>query len=256
VSSFQGRVALVTGSSRGLGRVIATKLGEAGADLVLNYRRPGGRSEAQVRALAKELVERGSHAIAVQADIADKDAVTAMFQEIAARHGRLDVLVLNAARAPFKGIGELLRRDLLELVETNYLGNVYCMQQALPLMQGRPGHVVFVSSLGSRFALPGYPLGSMKAAMEALVRQWAAELADRQINVNGVTAGLLRTDSLKVLRQYWPGLAKLPASAFVELEDVAAAVLFLCTDAARGVRGQNIVVDAGLSNLLLRFSGE
>ena len=246
-----GRVALVTGSSRGLGSVIARKLSEAGADLVLNYRKAGGRSEAQARALAKELVERGSRAVAIQGDISQKDAVAAMFQEIGAEYGRLDILVLNAARAPFKSIGELLKRDLLELVETNYLGNIYCMQQALPLMQGRPGHVVFISSLGSRFVLPNYPLGSMKAAMECLVKQWAAELQNRQITVNAVTAGLLKTDSLIVLRQYWPAVARLPASAFVELDDVAGVVLFLCTDAARGIRGQHIVVDNGLSNEML-----
>ncbi len=251
MESCRGRVALVTGSSRGLGRVIARKLSEAGADLIINYRQAGGRSEAHARALAKELVERGSRAVAIQADIGQKDAVAAMFQQIGAEFGRLDILVLNAARAPFKKAGELLKRDLLELVETNYLGNVYCMQQALPLMQGRPGHVVFISSLGSRFALPNYPLGSMKAAMESLVKQWATELGDRQITVNGVTVGLLKTDSLIVLRQYWPGVERLPASAFVELEDVAGVVLFLCTDAARSIRGQNLVVDNGLSNELL-----
>ena len=79
-----GRVALVTGSSRGLGRVIARKLSDAGADLILNYRQAGGRSEAQARALAKELVERGSRAVAIQADIGQKDAVAAMFQQIGA----------------------------------------------------------------------------------------------------------------------------------------------------------------------------
>jgi enoyl-[acyl-carrier protein] reductase III len=252
MQSCHGRVALVTGSSRGLGRVIARKLSEAGADVILNYRKAGGRSEAQARADAKELVEHGIRATAIQADIAQKDAVTAMFQEIGARYGRLDILVLNAARAPFKSVEQLMKRDLLELVETNYLGNVYCMQQAIPLMQGRPGHVVFVSSLGSRFALPNYPLGSMKAAMECLVQQWAVELRDRRITVNAVTAGLLKTDSLIVLRQYWPGVERLPTSAFVELEDVANVVLFLSTDAARGIRGQHIVVDNGLSNELLR----
>jgi enoyl-[acyl-carrier-protein] reductase (NADH) len=110
---------------------------------------------------------------------------------------------------------------------------------------------VFVSSLGSRFALPSYPLGSMKAAMEALVKQWAVELQDRQITVNGVTAGLLKTESLMVLRQFWPGVERLPAAAFVELEAVASVVLFLCTEAARSIRGQHIVVDNGLSNQLL-----
>jgi enoyl-[acyl-carrier-protein] reductase (NADH) len=91
----------------------------------------------------------------------------------------------------------------------------------------------------------------MKAAMEALVKQWAAELGDRQITVNGVTAGLLKTDSLIVLRQYWPGVERLPATAFVDLEDVASVVLFLCTEASRAIRGQSIVVDNGLTNQLL-----
>src|SRR4029450_10216883 len=120
----RGRVALVTGSSRGLGRVIARKLSDAGADLVLNYRKAGGRSEAQAQALAKELVERGSRAVAIQADISQKDAVATMCQEIAAQYGRLGILVVRAARAPFKTVGELLRRDLLELGENNYLSKL------------------------------------------------------------------------------------------------------------------------------------
>src|SRR4029453_12818038 len=112
-------------------------------------------------------------------DISQKDAVAAMFQEIAAQYGQLDILVLNAARAPFKRVDELLKRDLLELIETNYLANIYCMQQTLPLIQGRPAPVVFIHIPGSRFVLPSHPLGSMKAAMESLVKQWAAELQDR-----------------------------------------------------------------------------
>jgi NAD(P)-dependent dehydrogenase (short-subunit alcohol dehydrogenase family) len=115
------------------------------------------------------------------------------------------------------------------------------MQQALPLMEGHGGYVVFISSLGSRFALPDYPLGSMKAALECLVKHWAEELAGRRISVNGVTAGLLKTDSLKVLRQYWPGVAQLPDEFFVELNEVADVVLFLCSNAAR-VSGPMLVV--------------
>ena len=249
----EGKVALVTGSSRGLGQAIARRLSDAGAHVILNYRQPGGRSEAQARELARELVDLGSRASVIEADIANRGSVVGMFDQISSEYGRLDVLVLNAARAPFKPLKDLLQRDLLQLVETNYLGNVFCMQRALPLMEDHGGHVVFISSLGSRFALPEYPLGSMKAALECLVKHWAEELAGRRISVNGVTAGLLKTDSLKVLRQYWPGVAQLPDEFFVELNDVADVVLFLCSDAARGLRGQMLVVDNGLSNSLLRF---
>src|SRR3990172_6882178 len=250
----EGKVALVTGSSRGLGQVIARKLAEAGAHLILNYRQCGGRSEAQARELAKELVELGSRATTIQADIGQKEPVASMFSQIHSEYGRLDILVLNAARAPFKPLKDLLRRDLPQLLETNYLGHVFCMQQALPLMTPHGGHVVFISSLGSRFALPEYPLGSMKAAMECQVKHWAVELAEMRIAVNGVTAGLLRTDSLKVLRQYWKGVDQLPDSYFVELDEVADVVVFLCTGAARAIKGQMLVVDNGLSNSLLRFS--
>jgi NAD(P)-dependent dehydrogenase (short-subunit alcohol dehydrogenase family) len=246
----EGKIALVTGGSRGLGQVIARKLSEAGADLVLNYRQSGGRSEAQARATAKELTELGSRASAIQADIAQKESVAAMFDQIASEYGRLDILILNAARAPFKPLKDLLRRDLLQLVETNYLGHIYCMQGALRLMEKEGGHVVFISSLGSRFAFPDYPLGSMKAAMECLVKHWSRELQRTRITINGVTAGLLRTDSLKVLRQYWPGIDRLPESCFVGLEEVADVVVFLCSDAARALKGQMLVVDNGLSNSL------
>src|SRR4029077_16065546 len=148
MGSCRGRVALVTGSSRGLGRVIARTLSEPGPDRIINDRQAVGRSEAQARALAKELVERGSRAVAIQADISQKDAVATMFQEIAAQYGRLDILVLNAARAPFKTVSELLRRDLLELVENKSFRNVFCVEEALPLMQGPPGPGVFVPGLG------------------------------------------------------------------------------------------------------------
>jgi NAD(P)-dependent dehydrogenase (short-subunit alcohol dehydrogenase family) len=237
-----------------LGKVIASKLSEAGAEVVLNYRQQGGRSEAGAKELAREISEQGSRASTIQADISQRDSVNAMFDQIASEYGRLDLLILNAARAPFKSLKELLRRDLLQLVETNYLGNIHCMQRALPLMESNGGSVVFISSLGSRFALPGYPLGSMKAAMECLVQHWSEELADRKIHVNGVTAGLLKTDSFKTLRQVWPGLEQMPESYLVELEQVANVVVFLCSDASRGLRGQMLVVDNGLSNSLFRFS--
>jgi len=90
--------------------------------------------------------------------------------------------------------------------------------------------------------------------MECQVKHWAVELAEMRIAVNGVTAGLLKTDSLKVLRQYWKGVDQLPDSCFVALDEVADVVVFLCTDAARAIKGQMLVVDNGLSNALLRFS--
>jgi enoyl-[acyl-carrier protein] reductase III len=249
---FTDRVALITGSSRGLGNAIARKIAHAGADIVINYRKAGGSSQARGEELCEEIRGMGRRAILVQADISKKESVKKMFQEIVGQFGRLDFLILNAARAPFKPIERLLERELRQLVETNYLGNIFCIQEALPLLEKSQGTVVFISSLGSRFYNPAYPLGSMKAAMESIVRDCAESMSDRNISVNAVCGGLVKTDSFKVLRQYWEEIQSIPDELFVEPDEIAEVVLFLCDPASRGIRGQTIVVDRGLSNRLYR----
>jgi NAD(P)-dependent dehydrogenase (short-subunit alcohol dehydrogenase family) len=185
-------------------------------------------------------------------DIADKQAVAAAIESVREHFGRLDALVLNAARAPFKESWRLLERDLRQLVDTNLLGNVFCLQKALPLLEAHGGHVVFLSSLGSRYMNVQYPLGPIKAAMEAMVRQWSEELGSRDIHVNAVCAGLVKTDAFKTLRRIWPELAELPERFFVTPEQVADVVAFLASPSASAIAGQTLVVDNGLSNRVLR----
>ncbi len=138
------------------------------------------------------------------------------------------------------------------MVETNFMGNIFCIQEALPLLDASEGKIVFISSLGSRFYNPSYPLGSMKAAMESVVRDCAESFAPRNISVNGICGGVVRTDSFRVLRQYMEELEHIPDELCVSTEAIADVVLFLCSPAARGIRGQTIVVDNGLSNSLYR----
>jgi enoyl-[acyl-carrier protein] reductase III len=249
---LEGKVALVTGSSRGIGRAIAQAFAREGADLAIHGRQTKGPSVESAASLAEEARKLGRRAEVFHADVSQKAEVERLMQEVGASLGRLDVLVLNAARAPFKPIDRLLERDLRELVEVNFLANVFCVQKALPLLAKEGGHVVFVSSLGSRFMNPDYPLGAMKAAMEAMVRQWAEELSDRKIHVNAVCAGLVKTDAFLTLRRLWPGLEGMPDSLFVTPEEVADVVLFLASPASRAIRGQTLVVDSGLSNRLFR----
>jgi NAD(P)-dependent dehydrogenase (short-subunit alcohol dehydrogenase family) len=253
VGHLEGRVALVTGSTRGIGRAIARALLREGADLVVHGRTGAGASGEGGAALVAEARAAGRRAEAFSADVAAKAEVEALFAKVDEAFGRLDVLVLNAARAPFKPTERMLERDLRQLVDVNFLGNWFCVQKALPLLARQGGHVVFVSSLGSRFMNPSYPLGAMKAAMEAQVRQWAEELADRRVSVNAVCAGLVKTDAFLTLRAVWPELEALPEAAFVEPEEVADVVAFLASPAARAIRGQTVVVDRGLSNRLLRL---
>ncbi|MBI5379488.1 MAG: SDR family oxidoreductase [Nitrospirae bacterium] len=251
-SAFQGKVALVTGSSRGIGRSIALRFARAGAEVVVNYRKAGGSSQAAAEALCQEIAGMGRRATAIQANIASKEAVRSLLQAVRERIERLDFLILNAARAPFKPIERLLERELRQLVETNYFGNIFCVQEALPLLEASGGTVVFISSLGSRFYNPAYPLGSMKAAMESVVRDLGESLWDRRIAVNGICAGIVKTDSLKVLRQYWEEIDLMPDDLFVDPEEIADVALFLCSPQSRGIRGQMLVVDRGLSNRLYR----
>lgn len=249
---FAGQVALVTGSTRGIGRAIADRLGLDGASLAIHGRTLDGPGASESDARAQEFLARGGSSHRFAADISQKVEASALVDAVAERFGRLDVLVLNAARAPFKDSPRLLERDLRSLVETNLLGNVFLVQRALPLLEATGGRIVFVSSLGSRFMSPQYPLGPMKAAMEAFVRHWAEEFRGRGVRANAVCAGLVRTDATKTLRRIWPGLDALPDALFVQVEEVADAVAFLAGPGGRGVNGQTLVVDRGFSNTLMR----
>ncbi len=249
---MKDKIAFITGSSRGIGNAIARKCAVAGADIVINHRRDSGSSRAKAEELRDEIEAMGRRAEIIQGDISLKVSVKEMFAEINEKFGRLDYLVLNAAKAPFKPIEKLFERELRQLVETNYMGNVFCIQEALPLMKDNGGKIIFVSSLGSRFYNPAYPLGSMKAAMESIVRDCAESLRDKGISVNAVCGGIVKTDSFKVLRQFWDNIDMLPEELFVETDELADVVLFLCSPESRGITGQTIVVDKGLSNSLFR----
>jgi enoyl-[acyl-carrier protein] reductase III len=251
-NTFEDRVVLITGSSRGIGNAIALRFAQSGADVIINYLTRGGRSQQQADLLCKEIQNLGRRAFVIQADISVKQSVKQMFDEVREKMGRLDFLILNAAKAPFKPLEKLFERELRQLIETNYMGNIFCIQEALPLLEKHEGRVVFVSSLGSRFYNPEYPLGSMKAAMESVVRDLSESLREKKINVNAVCGGFVKTDSFKVLRQTMEDLEQLPNELFVEPEALADVVLFLCDPASRSIRGQTLVVDQGLGNTLVR----
>jgi enoyl-[acyl-carrier protein] reductase III len=250
--SFKNKIALITGSSRGIGAAIARKFALAGADIVLNFRKAGGSSQAQAEKLRDEITSMGRQVLLVQADISSYESVKGLFRAIQEKFLRLDFLILNAAKAPFKPIERLLEREIRSLVDVNYIGNIFCIKESLPLLEQSKGKIVFISSLGSRFYNPAYPLGSMKSAMESVVRDCSETLAEKGISVNAVCGGIVKTDSFKVLRQYWEEVDLLPDHLFVEPDEIAEVVLFLCDRASLGIRGQTIVVDRGLGNSLSR----
>ena len=247
---FAGKVALVTGGSRGIGRACLLKFASLGADVVVNYSRSAKDAEATARA-AEAL---GVRAIALQADMGNRDAILAMFASIKDEYGRLDVLVNSAARGLERPRGAIdsLPKHLKHTMDVNLFGPWFCAQEASRLMAGG-GAIVNLLSPGAQRYLPRYaPVGVSKGALATLTTYLAVELAPRGIRVNGVSAGLVEgTDGVRMLPKEALGsyLRLVPAGRFVSTEDVAESVAFLCSDAAAMIVGHVIVVDGGYSLL-------
>jgi enoyl-[acyl-carrier protein] reductase III len=243
--NLQGKIALVTGGSRGIGRAIALRLAGSGADVVVNYVRH--RKDAEETAAAVEAC--GRRCLIVKANVANNNDVAAMMQVISQTFARLDILVSNAASGVLKPALELTERHWNWAMDINARAMLTLVQQALPLMS-RGGRILAVSSLGSVRAMENYTtVGASKAALESLVRHLAVELGARGINVNTISAGAVDTDALK----HFPNrdeilkaaIERTPLGRLTTPGDVADIALFLCSDLAGMIQGQVITVDGG-----------
>ncbi|MDE2900020.1 MAG: enoyl-[acyl-carrier-protein] reductase FabL [Chloroflexota bacterium] len=244
---FAGRVALVTGASRGIGRAIARELATLGADIVVNY----FRNHAEARAAQQEIEALGVQCLRVAAHLAEPEQVRKLFDGVRDRFGRLDILVNNAASGVNRPGLELEEKHWDWTLNINSKAPWLCTKEAVPLMK-EGGRVVNISSLGAGRVFPNYTsVGVSKAALEALTRYMAVELAPLGISVNAVSGGYVQTDALEHFPNREEMLAtarsKTPGGELLTAEDLAKAVAFLCSDAAAMIRGQVIVVDGGMS---------
>ena len=244
----EARVAVVTGAGRGIGRAIALRLAEAGAHVVVNYY--VNREAAETT--AAEIQSRGVRAHLVQADMKDPAQIRALFDEVGAIFGGLDILVSSAASGVFREIGALTAKHWDWMMHTHPRAFLLCAQAALPLMRGRRGRIVAVSSIGSQRTIPNYAgMGAAKAALESLARYLAVEYAPLGVAVNAVSGGAVSTTSWTEMPEAEAALADIarrtPAGRVATPEDIAAAVLFLCSADADMIRGQVLVVDGGYS---------
>jgi len=243
-----GRTALVTGGSRGIGRAIALRLAEAGADVAINYWRNRKAAEATADGVRAE----GRRAAIYKANVADEAQLHDLFAQLEADFGRLDVLVSNAASGVLRPAMELTKRHWQWTLDINAATLLHLVQHSLPLIGDRGGKIIAISSLGSVRAIPNYAaVGASKAALESLVRHLAVELAPRGVNVNILSAGVVDTDALRHFPNRRDILAKsleqTPAGRLVTPADVADVALFLVSPHARMIHGQTIVVDGGYS---------
>ncbi len=253
-----GKIALVTGGSRGIGRAICLGLAEAGADVAVNYHVPpqpefGHDNRADAEHVAAEIRAKGRRALTVQADVSNKSQVEAMIATTVRELGGLDILVNNAGICPFHDF-LTMPEELWDRVQAvNLKGAFLCSQAAAKVMieQGRGGRIISISSIS---ALVGGALQThytpTKAGIHSLMQSLAIVLGPHGITCNSVMPGAILTDINKddladlEKRAYFE--RRVPVGRLGEPDDIAGPVVFLASDAARYVNGAGVLVDGGL----------
>jgi enoyl-[acyl-carrier protein] reductase III len=249
---FADKIALVTGGSRGIGRAIALRLGELGAEVVVNY----ARNESAAEHVVAELGKMGAGAFALRGDLADVEDIHRLMTEVKERYGGLDILINSAARGLERPRNALrsLPNHLRNTFNLNVLGPWFAAKEAAPLMEARGGgSIVNLTSLGSRRYMPNYAaVGVTKGALDTLTIYLAVELGPKRIRVNGVCPGWVEeTGGVAALA---PEVGEMlrrnsPMRRNVSPADVANLVAFLCSPESEMVVGQTIILDGGVSLL-------
>lgn len=248
---LSGKVAIVTGSSRGIGRAIAEALADAGARVVISSRTQAACDE--VAAVINAQYGEG-RAIAIEASISNKEALQALVKQTQERLGPIDILICNAASNPYYGPTLGINDDQFrKILENNILSTHWLVQMVAPgMIERNSGSIVIVSSIGAYIGsdvIGAYHMS--KAADLAMVRNLAVEFGPHKVRVNAISPGVTRTDFAKALWEN-PAMAaafsqQVPLRRIGEPTEMAGAALFLASDASSYVTGQAIVVDGGMT---------
>lgn len=245
--TFIGKVALITGGARGIGRATALKLAHAGADIAIVYYNSSDEAEK----LVAEIQALGRRSVAISANVADESSVKSLFETFKMHFDRLDFLISNAASGVLRKALNMSTKHWRWCMETNALALNHLVRAGYEMMPSG-SRVLALSSLGAIRAIPNYAfIGASKAALESMVRSLSLELAPFGISVNTISAGVVDTDALKhfpnreqLLDEYQAhSLAPKPLTP----ADVANAVYLLCLPEAEMIKGHTLFVDAGFS---------
>lgn len=243
---LQNQVALITGSSRGIGKATALKLASMGCHIVVNY----VRHQAEAERTVAEIKALGQDAIAVQADTARHDELKRLFAQTQAHFQRLNIFVSNAAKGVFGPVTRIGPNGFDLSMATGPKALLLGAQEAVKLFGENGGVIVAVSSIGNFRCLDGYAaVGVAKAGIETLVRYLAVELGPKKVRVNAVSGGPIDTDALDDFKNAaerkaeW--IRRTPLGRLGTADDIADIIAFLCTDEARWIHGQTILADGG-----------
>ena len=248
---FTDKIALVTGSGRGIGRAIALHFARQGADVVINF----FRNRAPAEEVAEQVEALGRKALLVKANVGEIKDIERLFAETKEEFGGLDIFVSNAASGYNRPAMEQKVKGWDWTMDINARAFLFAAQQAVPLMEARGGgSIVAITSPGGDRVLPEYVVvGASKAALNALTRYLGVELASKRIQVNAVSPGVVETDVLQHFSSFREDdiLAKIaqstPAGRLITPEDIAGVVAFLCSPEAKMICGQIITVDGGIT---------
>lgn len=242
---LQGKVALVTGSARGIGAEIALTLAKAGAKVIVNY----AQNQAAADRVCTAIIEAGGECLAVRADVSDPAAVRQLFAAAIERFQQIDILVNNAGVLVFKEIAEISDDEFDRIVDINFKSVFYTLREAAAKLADH-GRIVTVSSTVTRLMLPKYgAYAATKAAVEQLTRIFAREAGKRGITANIVSPGPVDTELFRSGKTP-ADIERMAAMAALgrlgATDDIAQVVLFLASDEARWITGQNIGVNGGI----------
>jgi len=253
MKKLDGKVAIVTGSSRGIGKAIAMKLAQEGAKVIINYSSSAEKAEAVV----KQIQQQGGNAIAIQADMSQIDQIQQLVTQAVEKYGQLDILVSNAGIEYFGKLEEITPQDFERVFSINVAGQLFATQAASRYLQSG-GRIVLTSSVSARIAVFYHTLyAASKAAVSAMVLNLAPELGERGITINAIAPGGTATDMAEengklythpALQNASPDALLKSSSSLQRLaqpEEIAAAVAFLVSDDASYITGSTLAVDGG-----------
>ncbi len=246
-SDIDGRFALVTGASKGIGRAVALRLGEMGVNVAVNYNRSADEAESAV----ERLRGMGVESFAVRADVGDREQAAAMVAEATERFGKIDILVNNAGIISDSLLVRMSDEAWDSVIATNLNGMFYCARAVLrQMIRNRWGRIINIGSVvGIRGNIGQTNYSASKAGMMGFTKSLAKEVAKRGITVNTVTPGYISTDTVDVLPEKTKEtiMTWIPQGRFGEVDDVAHLVAFIASQKAKYMTGQIVSVDGGMA---------